>query len=244
MESMLTSTVMRDLIERVRPSVAEIWVRTPERWEKNGSGFAISSDGLIATCHHVINAWSQVAVSFGGGDRHGSTLERVRPNCDLAILKIDAEVRPLALGTFDQIEVGREVVWCGYPLYSWLLSFHRGMISHVGEIPLSTGGGNAQGLQLDGTVNRGNSGGPIINPDDGSVVGIITSSLGSIDDDLREALRAAKATRGMIRMTQHGKTLDPAEMLVRVVRDMQRHMQLGVGYGISVDYLSALRGEP
>ena len=239
---MIESCVVKDLIERVQPSVAEVLVRKSGGWVKNGTGFAISASGLIATCHHVLNGWPEYAVSFGRGTHHEAKLRNAQPNHDLAIIEVEVATRPLALGSSDQTDVGKEVLWSGFPLYSWLLGFHKGMISYVGEIPIP-GGNMVQGLQLDGTVNKGNSGGPIVDPDDGRVVGIVTSSLGSLDEALREALEAARATEGMVVSMKGGKTFDAPGMLIEVVADMERFIQLGVGYGISVDYLSALRRE-
>lgn len=235
MQLVITSTLMKGLIERVKPSVAEVLVRTQEGWQKNGTGFAISANGLVATCHHVIDGYPEYAVRFGEGSHHTAKVKGARPNSDLAILEIEAETPPLPLGTMDQVEVGREVVWCGFPMYTWLLSWHKGMISHVGDIPMKTA--VIQGLQLDGTSNRGNSGGPIIDPTDGRVVGIIASSMGGLDAALQEAFRAARSSAGIIQVGN----VDPVAMLIGVVQDMERLIQLGVAYGISVDYLTALR---
>ncbi len=228
---------MKTLIESVRQSVAEIWIRTQKGWEKNGSGFAISTDGLIATCHHVIKGYPKYEVNFGDGDRHEAKLERALPDCDVAVMRVQAKTRPLRLGKLSQTEVGKEVLWCGFPIDSFLLSFHKGMISYVGQIP-APGAGAPQGLQLDGTMNRGNSGGPIVDPENGRVVGILTTSLGSLHESLREQIKGAEASEDMWgAIVDNGKIFSPVRMLVEIVRDMERLIQLGVCYGISVDYL-------
>lgn len=242
MQLVITSTLMKGLIEHVKPSVAEIRVLTQEGWVKNGTGFAISANGLVATCHHVIDGYDEYAVTFGEGSQLTAKLKGARPNCDLAILEIDAETVQLELGILKHVEVGREVVWCGFPVNTWLLSFHKGMISYVGQIPVP-GVGRPKGLQLDGTMNRGSSGGPIVDPKDRRVVGILTSSLGSLDESLRKQFEDAKASKDMWGSIVKGELFYPVRMLIEVVQDMERLIQLGVAYGISVDYLTAMRQE-
>ena len=233
---------LKDLIETVTPSVAEILVRTQTGWEKNGTGFAISARGLVATCHHVIDGYDEYSVTFRGRSPYTAKLKDARPHCDLAILEIEAKTAPLKLGILKQVEVGREVIWCGFPVQNWLLSFHKGMISYVGQIPIPSVS-RPTGLQLDGTMNRGNSGGPIIDPQNGQVVGILTSSLGGLHESLLKQFEDAEASKDVWGSLIKGELFYPVRMLIEVVQDMERLIQLGVAYGISVDYLTALRQE-
>lgn len=237
-EIMITSTLMRDLIERVTPSLARIWVLSQSGWQANGSGFAVSADGLLATCLHVVSGWGRFAVQFAGEDQQlDAEIVKGQSTSDLTLLSVSQETRPLALGEFSQIEIGREVVWCGFPLHAWVHAFHKGMVSFKGQLPLPYTQ-TVEALQLDGTINRGNSGGPILDPEDGRVVGIVSSGMGAIDEALTKLL---PATRRGTRVVIGG--VDPVESLALVVQQMERQLQLGIGYGISVDYLSRLRRE-
>lgn len=235
-EIMITSTLMRDLIERVTPSLARILVRDQSGWHANGSGFAISADGLVATCLHVVSGAGRFAVQFAGQDQQlDAQIVKGQSAPDVTVLSVSQETRPLALGEFSQIEIGREVVWCGFPLDAWVYAFHKGMVSFKGQLPLPYAG-TVDALQLDGTINRGNSGGPILDPEDGRVVGIVSSGMGGINEALTKLLPAGR--RGA-RVVIAG--VDPVESLALVVQQMERQLQLGIGYGISVDYLSQLR---
>jgi S1-C subfamily serine protease len=239
--SVRSTAQMRDLIEHTRPSIVEVIVRSGSgQWARNGTGFAVSSTGLIATCHHVINGWAEVGVTLSSGETYKATLKSDNVRADVAVLHTGVVTHPLPLGSFSQATVGEEAVWCGFPMYSWLASYHRGMVTFAGEIPM--GGAMMEGLQLDGTVNKGNSGGPIIDPRDQRVIGIVGATLGRIDEKVASLKQRAKAlnARGT-GMTIGG--VNPMVLLVELIDDVERLIQLGVGYGISVDYLQMLLRE-
>lgn len=141
-----------------------------------GSGFIISPDGYIVTNNHVVEGADTIRVNIGGKNKKDDLLEAevigTDPETDLALLKIQAENLPyLRFGDSDALEVGEWVVAIGSPL---------GLDHTVTAGIVSAKGRNIQSgsyddyLQTDASINRGNSGGPLLNMD-GHVVGINTA---------------------------------------------------------------------
>lgn len=141
-----------------------------------GSGFIISADGYIVTNNHVVEGADIIRVNLGGkgkkDDLHTAEVIGTDPETDLALLKIKADNLPyLAFGDSDVLEVGEWVVAIGSPL---------GLDHTVTAGIVSAKGRNIQSgsyddyLQTDASINRGNSGGPLLNMK-GEVVGINTA---------------------------------------------------------------------
>lgn len=141
-----------------------------------GSGFIISSDGYIVTNNHVVEGADVIRVNIGSRNRKDDLLEAqvigTDPETDLALLKVSADNLPyLRFGDSDALEVGEWVVAIGSPL---------GLDHTVTAGIVSAKGRNIQSgsyddyLQTDASINRGNSGGPLLNMA-GEVVGINTA---------------------------------------------------------------------
>lgn len=136
-----------------------------------GSGFIISTDGYILTNRHVIQGADKVTVTLK--DRRELDAEIIGEDeaSDVAVLKVDAKDLPiLEIGSADSLDIGEWVMAIGSPL-SFEHSVTKGIISAKGRRM-----GNQQYvpyLQSDVPINRGNSGGPLINMN-GKVVGINT----------------------------------------------------------------------
>lgn len=169
-----------------------------------GSGFVIEEDGYIMTNHHVVEGADQIIVRLADRREFEAELVGSDPLSDIALLKIDAEDLPtLKLGHSDALRPGEWVVAIGSP-FNFEQSVTAGIVSAKGR---ST---NQQQyvpfIQTDVAINRGNSGGPLLNMD-GEVVGInswILSSGGgymglSFSIPIETASAAAKQLR------EHGK---------------------------------------
>jgi S1-C subfamily serine protease len=147
-----------------------------------GTGFVVSSDGVIVTNNHVVeDAGGKIEVSFSDGTNlKAKVLGRSSDN-DLAVLKVDATDLPtLKLGSSEQLQVGDDVVAIGNALaLEGGLSVTQGIISQKGRtVPESeTGATLYDVLQTDAAINPGNSGGPLVNSS-GEVVGINTALAG------------------------------------------------------------------
>ncbi len=142
-----------------------------------GSGFVWDTDGHIITNYHVVEDAETVKVSFANGTSVGAKVIGTDPHADLAVLQVDlpaSELKPLALGDSDALQVGQLTIAIGNP-YGQDFTMTSGIVSAVGRTILS---GNSsfsipEVIQTDASINPGNSGGPLLNRQ-GEVIGINT----------------------------------------------------------------------
>jgi serine protease Do len=150
---------------------------TPRIQEGSGSGFVISSDGYIITNNHVVEGAERVDVRLAD-DRRFEKAEVVGgdPLTDVAVIKIDAANLPtIPLGNSDSVSVGQWVLAIGNPLGdAFTFTVTAGIVSARGRL-LQGLRPNQWGIQdfiqTDAAINRGNSGGPLVNVR-GEAVGI------------------------------------------------------------------------
>jgi len=134
-----------------------------------GSGFIISSDGLILTNAHVVREAKDVTVKLSDRREFTAKVLGSDPTTDIAVLRIDAKDLPtVRLGDARQLEVGDPVLAIGAP-YGLEQTATQGIVSAKGRsLP---GDAVVPFIQTDAAVNPGNSGGPLFDGT-GSVVGI------------------------------------------------------------------------
>jgi serine protease Do len=144
----------------------------------SGTGFFISPDGYILTNNHMVekDKTVRVTVTTTAGDEYEAKIVGTDLGTDLALLKIDAKAMPFAeLGDSSQVKVGEWVVAIGNPL-GMDNTVTAGIVSYKGR---SIDTQSYQDfIQTDAAINRGNSGGPLINMR-GEVIGITSSILTS-----------------------------------------------------------------
>ncbi|MEO6053765.1 MAG: trypsin-like peptidase domain-containing protein [Chthoniobacterales bacterium] len=127
-----------------------------------GSGVIVRKDGYIVTNLHVVQGGDSIEVILHDGTRYPATLAGSYAPADLAVLKIDADhLPPLSIGNSDDVHVGQMVFAVGNP-YGLQESVSRGIISAKGRRSSNESSRN-EFFQTDATLNRGNSGGPLIN---------------------------------------------------------------------------------
>lgn len=144
----------------------------------SGSGVIISNDGYIITNNHVVDGADEVTVTTSNQKTYTAKVIGADGNYDLAVVKIDAKDLPFMLyGTSRDVEIGQWVLAIGYPL-TLDATVTAGIISAKSRsLGLNRSeDGNASYavesyLQTDAAVNRGNSGGPLINLK-GQLIGI------------------------------------------------------------------------
>ena len=157
------------LTERVRPAVVVITAASRDgRSDALGSGFVISSDGLVATNHHVIGEGRSLRVQLADGRTFEPTSVYASDRqLDLAIVKIDAKELPtLELGDSDALRQGQNVVALGSPR-GLKNSVVAGVVSNVREVD------GRPMIQVAIPIETGNSGGPLVDLE-GRVHGILT----------------------------------------------------------------------
>jgi len=147
-----------------------------------GSGFVVSGRGEIATNAHVVTEGEgrsirkakEVYVAFSDANQVPAKIVGYDANADVALLKIDPAgltLRPLRLGTARDLRVGSPVAAIGSP-FGEPQSLSVGVVSATDRsIKSLTGFEIAGAIQTDAAINRGNSGGPLVNAK-GDVLGI------------------------------------------------------------------------
>ena len=143
----------------------------------SGSGFIWDQEGHIITNFHVIQDASGAKVTLADHSEWEAQLVGVAPDHDLAVLYIKApknQLKPLAIGTSADLEVGQSVFAIGNP-FGLDQTLTTGIISALGrEIPAITGRTIAGVIQTDASINPGNSGGPLLDSA-GRLIGVNTA---------------------------------------------------------------------
>jgi S1-C subfamily serine protease len=146
----------------------------PQEGQSLGSGFVIDKAGHILTNFHVVDGAKEVFINFTGNDRYKAKIVGTDPSTDLAVLQIDAQSRaltPLPLGNSDAIQVGAPVVAIGNP-FGLDRTETAGIVSALQrEIQAPNGFTIDKVIQTDAAINKGNSGGPLLDAG-GKVIGI------------------------------------------------------------------------
>jgi S1-C subfamily serine protease len=143
--------------------------------EANGSGFIISTDGLLITNNHVAGDCEKISVVLQDGRIFQPVLIGFDPFTDLAVLKIDANsLKALPFGNSDALQVGQMAIAIGNP-YGFNYTVTAGVISALGRTLRSEAGRMIENvIQTDAALNPGNSGGPLVNSR-GEVIGVNTA---------------------------------------------------------------------
>jgi S1-C subfamily serine protease len=143
----------------------------------NGTGFAISEDGYIATAYHVVDDATDIQVYVGKKPISAKVVARDRRN-DLAILKVDAETQPLPVSDKEPESLGQQLFTIGFPLLDQLGAkpkYTQGSVSG-----LDGGIYNEKGaFQFSIPIQPGNSGGPVC-AEDGTVLGVVASTISTL----------------------------------------------------------------
>ena len=136
-----------------------------------GSGFIISPDGYVLTNHHVVDGASEVIVHLTDRRELKAKVIGSDPTSDVAVLKVDAANLPtLALSDSRNLKPGQWVLAIGSP-FGFDHSVTAGVVSGLGRPSLDSSQRYVPFIQTDVAINRGNSGGPLLNTS-GEVVGI------------------------------------------------------------------------
>src|SRR5688572_2884609 len=179
----------------------------PERRVRGlGSGVIVTADGYVLTNHHVIDGAQQIEVDLQGPRTVTAKLVGSDPPSDLAVLKIDeGGLSPLALADSDKVQVGDIVLAIGNPLGIGQ-TVTMGIISAKGRRTGLSNGSFEDFLQTDAPINRGNSGGALVDGN-GSLIGInsqiLSPSGGSIG--IGFAIPSNMARDVLDQLVKHGK---------------------------------------
>lgn len=136
-----------------------------------GTGFLIGADGYVLTNHHVVDGANEVFVRLNDRRELAATVVGSDPQSDIALLKIDGSDFPtLRTGNSRSLKPGQWVVAIGSP-FGFEHSVTAGIVSATGRASFDQTQQYVPFIQTDVAINRGNSGGPLLDVE-GRVVGI------------------------------------------------------------------------
>lgn len=210
-----------------------------------GSGFLISPDGMIVTNRHVVSEeGAEYTVFLNDGTKHEAKVFAQDPVIDIAIIKIEGAGFPsLSFGDSDHLRVGQTVIAIGNALGEFRNTVSSGVISGLSR---SISAGDERGqteqldevIQTDAAINRGNSGGPLLDLS-GNVVGVnVAVAFGS--ENIGFALPANTVKAIVESVQKEGKIVRPylGIRYVQITPALQKANNLPIDHGVLV-----LRGE-
>jgi S1-C subfamily serine protease len=179
-----------EVIAQATPSTVQIRRLLEEESENAGSGWVWNAEqGLIVTNAHVVNEADRFAVRLGeeDGEREAEVVA-VAPCEDLAVLRVEDTrgLRTLPLGSQADLAQGEDVVALGYP--STALSENDHLVANEGIVSVVQAKSDLgpavaplpNVVQIDASINYGNSGGPLVNLG-GELVGVNTAVNSALD---------------------------------------------------------------
>lgn len=223
-----------------------------------GTGFIISSDGMIVTNRHVVlDEEAEYTVLMNNGLTYeASVLARDETN-DLAVIKIDEKDLPIVeLGDSDSIKIGQSVIAIGNALGEFRNTVSVGVVSGLSRSITAGSGISGQTEQLtgviqtDAAINPGNSGGPLVNSA-GQVIGINTAIVSNAQN-IGFAIPINDIKTSIESVNKYGKIRKPylGVRYVMINSSIQSKNNLPVDHGAliargeSVEDLAVLPGSP
>ncbi|MDO8500090.1 MAG: trypsin-like peptidase domain-containing protein [bacterium] len=208
----------------------------------SGSGFVVSSDGLVLTNKHVVeDTEAEYTVFLNDGTKLSAKVLARDPFQDLAILKITppaSGLTPLILGDSDGIQTGQTVIAIGNALGEFKNTVSVGIVSGLQRSLVAQSGTGSESLQeliqTDAAINPGNSGGPLLNLM-GEVIGI-NIAMANGAQSIGFALGINKAKLDVDSVKTSGRIVYPfiGVRYVVVNKDVQDKNKLAFGYGVLV----------
>ncbi len=229
--------------------------KTTKQEVGGGSGFIISSDGMILTNKHVVaDTSADYTVLTNDGKKYDAKVLARDPAQDLAVIKITATDLPVVtLGDSDTIKLGQTAIAIGNALGEFRNTVSVGVISGLSRTITASGADigseSLQNLiQTDAAINPGNSGGPLLNLK-GEVIGIDTAMASDAQsigfaipiDQAKRDINSVKAT-GAIKIPYLGVRY------IAVTADLAKSQKLSVDHGALVrgnsDGPAVIKGSP
>lgn len=210
-----------------------------------GTGFFVSSDGMIVTNKHVVSdADADYTVLTDDGAEYAATVLARHPVFDIAVLKIEGQDFPVVeLGDSDNLKVGQFTIAIGNSLGEFANSVSLGIVSGLGRsIVASSGFGESERLsniiQTDAAINPGNSGGPLLDLS-GRVIGV-NVAVANGAQNIGFAIPISRVKKIIEEVKNTGKITIPyiGVRYIPLDEEIQKANNLPYDYGVIV-----LRGE-
>jgi S1-C subfamily serine protease len=195
--------------------------------EGAGAGSVLDREGHILTNHHVVDGAREIQVTLFNGQTFNAGIVGQDPPNDVAVIKIDAPpdtLYPVELDDSSQLRVGQKVYAFGNP-FGLERTLTMGIISSLHRtLPSKTGRMMKSIIQIDAALNRGNSGGPLINTR-GRLIGMNTAianpSQTGENTGVGFAIPVNSIKRVVPELIRHGRVIRPDIGISRVYETEQ-----------------------
>ncbi|MFH1575512.1 MAG: trypsin-like peptidase domain-containing protein [Candidatus Nealsonbacteria bacterium] len=216
----------------------------------SGTGFIVSKDGMVLTNKHVvIDEEAEYTIFTNDGQKFSAKVLARDPLQDLAVLKIETEKTidsagfllqkdfpTVTLGDSDKLQIGQTVIAIGNALGEFRNTVSVGVVSGLGRTITASSGDFVETIedviQTDAAINKGNSGGPLLNLK-GEVIGINTATV--LDaQSIGFAIPVNKAEKDINQVKFSGKIVYPylGVYYTLVTSALKEKFDLPVDYGV------------
>lgn len=218
-----------------------------------GTGFVVSSDGLLLTCNHVVatvnstsGQWKyleDIAVIFQDGTREDATVlghigfERI--SRDYAVLQVNRKnLNYLSLGPLSDAKVGDDLIAWGFPFGIPGPVLIKGSVAAKLSETVEVGPEKkvvVHAVVFQGPTNRGMSGGPLILNRTGEAIGIVSNRIAGIGKQLVATGKHITSTQRSGSVTLMG--VDPNVAILELIKTLDKYLMSGMGVAIAVDHV-------
>jgi len=254
--------IMPDLISTVSSGIVHLVFLQNREWVSSGSGF-LSGKRLITNSHVIrFGDFDTVAIRFHDSNTSEDLPDAIRLSKDdffsmivkespeemedYAVIRADEPEFSgrynLELGSHEDVVVGQQIVFLGFPFDSLHLTVHVGYVSSKHK----TNGRNI--IQIDGSVNGGNSGGPLLAIESGRVAGLVTRKATGLEEQFRVLIEALRKNQVALQQCQGIMSVGPIDpmdairasqaAMERIARNIERSANVGIGYAYSAEYVA------
>lgn len=195
----------------------------------SGSGVIIGQGNLVLTCAHCIIPNMRIVARFSGANNGQiGTVVFQDQQTDIAIIEFQQVLGVAAtIKSSSTVQIGHEVFAIGFP----------NNISQITALSGNVAGfepnNNFNHIRIDASVNHGNSGGPLFNAA-GEVIGIVNAKHGSLSAFLQQIQVAQPGAQIVL------GGIDPVQVIQQLIKEMQKNLNLGIGYAIPTDHIGVL----
>jgi S1-C subfamily serine protease len=219
--------------ERANRSVVHITTKANQREllflevpaEGAGSGSILDQQGHILTNYHVVEGAQEIRVTLHNGEPYDAGLVGYDPPNDMAVLRINAppaDLVPIQVGDSSRLKVGQIVYAIGNP-FGLERTMTTGIISSLNRsLPTRAGRTMKSIIQIDAALNRGNSGGPLLDTR-GRLIGMNTAIASSTGENtgVGFAIPIDAVKRVVPQLIANGKVTRPEAGISRVYQTEQ-----------------------
>ena len=202
--------IIQDIIKKVRSGVCKIEFFENGKIVNSGSGFLYK--GKLITNSHVFHPEGmtfssdmKLVIIFGDDKKINLTLNDLvlkigsdEKNADFAIYELSGLENKFnfELGNLDDVNEGDEVLILGFPFDAEYLTTHHGRVSALFKDL------DIEKIQIDASVNQGNSGGPLMHLATEKVIGIVTRKQSGLTKDFDDLLQSFSANIAVLKQAQ------------------------------------------